>query len=167
MIRLRLRPAAAFRDNQARTSTNELREPCWFQTFSWASGSGSPCYTSAVLKAGTTTWTCSGGGNQNGGLRVALAGRLAASPCKQLLTRPAAGGRSARPPSPALPTPVRALYSIGSLPPGRPLKRSVAASVVSHKRLELLSLCFSHSGAGAAGFYPLQRLFAPAQFLDD
>jgi hypothetical protein len=28
-------------------------------------------------------------------------------------------------------------------------------SVVSHKRLELFSLCFSHSGAGAAGFYPL------------
>lgn len=41
------------------------------------------------------------------------------------------------------------------------------ASVVSHKRLELFSLVFSHSGAGATGLDPLQRLFAPAQFLDD
>jgi hypothetical protein len=35
------------------------------------------------------------------------------------------------------------------------------ASVVSHKRLELFSLIFSHSGASATGLDPLQRLFAP------
>jgi adenine-specific DNA-methyltransferase len=40
-------------------------------------------------------------------------------------------------------------------------------SVVYHKRLELFSLCFSHSGTGATGFDPLQGLFAPAQFLND
>ena len=36
------------------------------------------------------------------------------------------------------------------------------ASVVSHKRLELFSLVFPHSGAGATGLDPLQCLFAPA-----
>jgi monoamine oxidase len=36
------------------------------------------------------------------------------------------------------------------------------ASVVSHKRLELFSFVFTHSGAGAAGLDPLQCLFAPA-----
>jgi len=34
-------------------------------------------------------------------------------------------------------------------------------SVVSHKRLELFSLIFSHSGASATGLDALQRLFAP------
>ena len=39
---------------------------------------------------------------------------------------------------------------------------NMATSVVSHKRLELFSLYFSHSGAGATGLDPLQGLFAPA-----
>ena len=37
----------------------------------------------------------------------------------------------------------------------------VGASVVSQKQLELFSLIFSHSGTGATGLDPLQRLFAP------
>lgn len=40
-------------------------------------------------------------------------------------------------------------------------------SVVSHKRLELFSLCFPHSRTGATGFDPLQRLLAPAEFFHD
>ena len=32
--------AAVLRNNQALTSTTELSVPCWFQTFSWAIGSG-------------------------------------------------------------------------------------------------------------------------------
>jgi hypothetical protein len=35
------------------------------------------------------------------------------------------------------------------------------ASVVSHKRLELFSLIFPHSGTGTTGLDPLQRLFTP------
>ena len=38
---------------------------------------------------------------------------------------------------------------------------SLIVSVVSHKRLELFSLIFSHPWAGATGLDPLQRLFAP------
>ena len=47
------------------------------------------------------------------------------------------------------------------------LAGSTVTSVVSHKRLELFFLVFSHSGAGASGFDPLQSLFASAQFLDN
>jgi hypothetical protein len=46
-------------------------------------------------------------------------------------------------------------------------ENSRSSSVVSHKRLELFFLVFSHSGAGAAGLDPLQRLFAPTQFFND
>ena len=35
--------------NQARTSTTELSVPCWFQTFSRASGSGIHCPSSTNL----------------------------------------------------------------------------------------------------------------------
>ena len=38
---------------------------------------------------------------------------------------------------------------------------------MSHKRLELFSLIFSHSGAGAPGLDALQRLFAPVELLDN
>ena len=38
---------------------------------------------------------------------------------------------------------------------------------MSHKRLELFSLCFAHSWAGATGFDPLQCLLAPAELFDD
>ena len=40
-------------------------------------------------------------------------------------------------------------------------------TVVSHKQLGLFFLIFSHSGTGASGLDPLQRLFAPAEFLED
>ena len=39
--------------------------------------------------------------------------------------------------------------------------RKQGTSVVSQKQLELFSLIFSHSGTGATGLDPLQRLFAP------
>jgi len=51
-----------------------------------------------------------------------------------------------------------------SVPEGRSTK---TPSVVSHKRLELFSLSFSHSGAGASGLDSLQRLFAAVQLLDN
>ena len=88
--------------------------------------------------AQTTSWRwrgCSGRGNSSGGASTRR--------------------RSTKPHAPTEVTglwPQRALCS----------ERWTIASVVSHKRLELFSLCFSHSGAGAAGLDPLQRLFAPA-----
>jgi hypothetical protein len=39
------------------------------------------------------------------------------------------------------------------------------ASVVSHKRLDLLSFVFPHSWSSAAGLDLLQRLFTAIQFL--
>ena len=45
--------------------------------------------------------------------------------------------------------------------------RLATPSVVSHKRLELFSLCFSHSRTRATGFDPLQCLLAPAELFDD
>ena len=38
---------------------------------------------------------------------------------------------------------------------------------MSHKRLELFSFVFAHSGPSAAGLYLLERLFAAAEFGDD
>jgi len=62
-----------------------------------------------------------------------------------------------------------------TVPPADPLCPVVAfahvtlvtPSVVYHKQLELFSLVFSHSGAGATGLDLLQRLFTPAELLDD
>ena len=47
------------------------------------------------------------------------------------------------------------------------LNGRVPTSVVSHKRLELFSLIFPHSGASATGPDSLQGLFATVQFLNN
>ena len=48
-----------------------------------------------------------------------------------------------------------------------PVSSAFPSQLVSHKRLELFSAVFWHSGVGATGLDPLQRLFAPTQFFDD